>query len=146
VKSEEGRNMITPRHVPKSLRGLPALSVRQPWASLIVRGIKDLENRTWTTRYRGRLLIHASGTIDEEFGAADFAKYAKRLGEVARIDDLPRGGVVGVVRLVECVDVSRSRWHEGPVGWVFKDARPVPFIACRGALAVFYPFGRRRGS
>jgi hypothetical protein len=35
------------------------LSVRQPWASLIVNGFKDVENRTWPTRYRGRILVHA---------------------------------------------------------------------------------------
>ena len=35
------------------------LSVRQPWASLLVRGVKDIENRTWSTTYRGPVLIHA---------------------------------------------------------------------------------------
>jgi len=38
------------------------ISIRQPWAALIVSGIKDVENRTWPTRYRGQLLIHASRT------------------------------------------------------------------------------------
>lgn len=40
---------------------METLSVKQPWASLIVCGAKDVENRTWTTSYRGRLLIHSSG-------------------------------------------------------------------------------------
>ena len=38
---------------------MKTLSVRQPWANLIVRGIKDIENRSWKTNFRGRILIHA---------------------------------------------------------------------------------------
>ena len=40
---------------------MKTLSIRQPYASLICRGIKTIENRSWTTSYRGKLLIHASG-------------------------------------------------------------------------------------
>jgi hypothetical protein len=40
------------------------LSVKQPWASLIVLGIKDVENRFWHTSHLGRLLIHASKEWD----------------------------------------------------------------------------------
>jgi hypothetical protein len=40
---------------------MKTLSVKQPHATLICAGIKRVENRTWTTDYRGRLLIHASG-------------------------------------------------------------------------------------
>ncbi len=39
---------------------MKTLSVRQPYAWLLVNGIKDVENRTWNTPYRGPLLIHAS--------------------------------------------------------------------------------------
>ena len=44
---------------------LKVLSVREPWASLmfIGAGAKDVENRTWSTKHRGRLLIHASSTL-----------------------------------------------------------------------------------
>ncbi|RZJ91586.1 MAG: ASCH domain-containing protein, partial [Chryseobacterium sp.] len=40
---------------------MKSLSIKQPWASLIASGIKDIENRTWATKYRGRIYIHASG-------------------------------------------------------------------------------------
>jgi hypothetical protein len=43
-----------------SVAWMKILSVRQPWAALIVSGHKDIENRTWSTRYRGPVLIHAS--------------------------------------------------------------------------------------
>lgn len=39
---------------------MKALSIKQPWASLIAHGIKDIENRTWKTHFRGRIFIHAS--------------------------------------------------------------------------------------
>lgn len=43
------------------------LSVQQPWATLIIRGHKDVENRTWKTPYRGRIAIHASSKFDYSF-------------------------------------------------------------------------------
>jgi hypothetical protein len=39
---------------------MKALSIRQPYATLVCAGVKDVENRSWSTKYRGRLLIHAS--------------------------------------------------------------------------------------
>lgn len=39
---------------------MKALSIRQPWAWLIVNGHKDIENRSWPTRFRGKFLVHAS--------------------------------------------------------------------------------------
>lgn len=42
---------------------MKALSIKQPWASLIAHGIKDIENRTWRTHFRGKIYIHASGNM-----------------------------------------------------------------------------------
>lgn len=39
---------------------IKVLTVKQPWAHLIVDNIKDVENRTWQTKYRGELYIHTS--------------------------------------------------------------------------------------
>lgn len=46
---------------------MKVLSIRQPWASLIVWNFKDIENRNWKTNYRGPLLIHASSKFDERY-------------------------------------------------------------------------------
>jgi len=46
---------------------MKALSIKQPWAYLIANGIKDVENRTWQTKYRGWVLIHASAKSDKHF-------------------------------------------------------------------------------
>jgi hypothetical protein len=55
--------------------GMKALSIRQPWAWLIVKGYKDIENRTWATKLRGRVFVHASkGMTRAEYeDAADLA-------------------------------------------------------------------------
>ena len=43
---------------------MKCISIRQPWAWLIIKGVKPVENRTWSSSYRGPLLIHASLTFD----------------------------------------------------------------------------------
>ena len=102
-----------------------ALTVRQPWASLIVEGRKDIENRSWPTSYRGRLLIHAGSQIDPQTGW--------------RAEDLPRGAIIGEVALVDVVTNSRSRWAlPGQYHWVLRDARPLRRpIPCAGRLGLW---------
>ena len=45
---------------------MKAVTVKQPWAGLIMAGMKDIENRTWETEYRGKLLIHASSKYSKK--------------------------------------------------------------------------------
>lgn len=106
------------------------LSIRQPWASLIVAGHKDIENRSWATPYRGPLLIHASSKADLD---------ADTRGIWARdeITALPRGGIIGVVYLRDCVTASTSPWFTGPIGWVITDPLALPFQRCAGQLSLF---------
>ena len=56
---------------------MKALSIRQPWAELIVAGLKDIENRTWRTDYRGPVLIHAGMKIEPI--DADLREWVKRI-------------------------------------------------------------------
>ena len=52
---------------------MKALSIRQPWAWLIIKGHKDIENRSWPTAFRGRVLVHAAkGMTTSEYVDADF--------------------------------------------------------------------------
>src|SRR5262245_18874023 len=78
---------------------LVALSCKQPWAALIVTGVNTVEVRTWPTRRRGRLLIHASKTADERPEGWALVTTPELL-ELARL----RGGVIGVADLAGCVD------------------------------------------
>src|SRR5262245_23921031 len=111
---------------------MKALSIRQPWASLVVMGHKDVENRSWQTNYRGPLLIHAG--LAHANGA--FESIEKRYG--LRLLDLPRGGIIGSVELVDVVREHPSRWFDGNAfGWVFAHYQPVRFIPMRGRLGLF---------
>src|SRR4051812_17728635 len=91
--------------------------VRQPWAWLIVNGFKDIENRTWRTRYRGPLLIQASATLPSTSDFEEIRRFVRRRG-VQLPDQFATGGIVGIVQLDDCVTRSRSKWFEGPIGWV----------------------------
>ncbi len=114
---------------------MKALSIRQPYAWLIVNGIKDVENRTWRTGYRGPVLIHAGKTYTKSEHADDFARWG--------INGLPRdresmiGGIVGVATITGCVTSSASKWWIGPVGFTVADARACPLVPCKGELGFF---------
>lgn len=120
---------------------MKALSIKQPWAWLIIHGGKDIENRTWHTKFRGRFLVHASqGMTGKEYRDA----YHWCLENHAITDlilpepqDLERGGIIGSVELVESVDTSDSAWYMGAKGFVLRDPQMLPFIPLKGRLGFF---------
>jgi hypothetical protein len=124
-----------------SFSHLPALSIRQPWAWLILHGGKRIENRPRRSHYRGIFMLHASlGCTRAEYKRAVwFAHECGFAGRVPLLDELPRGGVVGVARLTDCVEASTSPWFVGEFGYVLDDVRPLPFVPCNGALGFFRP-------
>jgi hypothetical protein len=129
-----------PRRWSRRLLGLPVISVRQPYAWLIVQGIKDLENRSWRTHYRGPLLIHAS-TNRVDLTETVFARYGAR-GRIRmpRPENYEVGGVIGYVEVVDCVRHSASVWkNPGGWGWILARARPLKFRRCQGAVGFFRP-------
>lgn len=119
-----------------------AISIRQPWAWLILKAGKDVENRTWPTRFRGRVLIHAGkGMTREEYGDAAMIACGVSDGGIhlPSREALERGGIIGEVEIVDCVAQSDSLWFAGPFGFVLKNPKPLPFQPCRGALGFFRP-------
>jgi hypothetical protein len=113
---------------------MKALSIRQPWAWLIIAGHKDVENRTWSTRHRGPLLIHA-GT---NWARMPIEEIERRYRVKIRGKELLRGGIIGVVDLVDIVEKHRSRWFDGSgFGWILKNPRPLPFQKMDGRLNLF---------
>lgn len=117
--------------------GIPALSIRQPWAWLIVNGHKDVENRDWPTQFRGPLWIHAGKTEDREQYAAA-ARMAEEVGiGLPPIDALDYGGIVGKAVLHDCVTFSDSHWFVGEHGFLLRDSKPLPFVPCRGMPGFF---------
>ena len=102
---------------------MKAISIRQPWAWLIVNGYKDVENRTWSTKHRGPILIHAGKTLDPYFDEIRQDVLAQRV-EFPDAKHIERGGIVGQANLVDCVTESSSEWFNGPYGFVLEDAQP----------------------
>lgn len=118
---------------------MKVLSIRQPWAWLIVEGAKDIENRNWPTRFRGVFLIHASSGLTR-MDYKDCQKFCIKNGSGIILpppEELLRGGIVGQARVVDCVKSSDSRWFVGPWGFVIRDAYSMPFQQCKGALGFF---------
>lgn len=126
---------------------MKAISIRQPWAWLILNAGKDIENRDWKTSYRGPILIHASKgmTRDEYQEGVATARHARHvLGNVPGLEmpafaALPRGGIVGQVEIVDCVSHSVSPWFFGTFGFVLRNPLTLPFRECKGALGIFEP-------
>ncbi|MBW1778033.1 MAG: ASCH domain-containing protein [Deltaproteobacteria bacterium] len=118
---------------------MKALSIRPPWSTLIVAGIKDVENRNWKTDIRGRIAIHSSKKWDHD-GAEYIADKFPELRGFVEVSRHLRGHIVGTAFLVDCVTESSSKWFVGPYGFVFTD--PVEFPrdkapTLRGQLGFF---------
>lgn len=115
---------------------MKTLSVQQPWAELIVAGRKKIENRTWSTNYRGPLLIHAGKSRNwlAQVNADDLG---------IDVATLTFGAIVGVVDLTDCIPPSTpSEWDadpfaSGPYLWVLANARRLTPIPCVGKLGLF---------
>lgn len=117
---------------------MKALSIRQPWAWLIAHGFKDIENRTWKTKFRGEFLIHASQYRGlkgdwERWMELIQNKYLIALPETFP----PAGGIIGKAEIVDCVQESNSEWFDGPNGFVLKNAKVLPYHPCKGQLSFF---------
>ena len=130
---------------------IPALTLWQPWASLIAIGVKPFETRSWATRYRGPLAIHAGterrGLRDAREVPAIFdALAAARLTPAA----LPLGCIVAVVDLTACwpteaivadgLDDPFGDYGPGRFGWHLARVRPLPEpIHCSGRQRLWRP-------
>jgi hypothetical protein len=121
---------------------MKALTIKQPWASLIMFGGKDIENRDWAAPawlLGKRIAIHCSKKIDP-FDIEDAMDLGYSRGLPLKCIDIIQGNllggvILGTVRLVTCVRSSESPWFVGDYGFVLAD--PQPFdepIPARGSL------------
>ena len=125
---------------------MKALSLTQPWASLVASGAKKVETRSWSTSYRGRLAIHAAKGFP--LSARNFASEEFTLGRLP--GRIPRGAILAVVTLA---DVRRTEeiaptlsalerlygdYSVGRYAWVLEDVQMLPQpIPYKGALGLF---------
>ena len=113
-----------------------ALSIRQPWAWLVVNGYNDIENRTWSTNFRGRIYVHAG----QRMVADDYPEQREFIARAGILipANLARGAIVGEVTITGCIAASARPWFCGPYGFTLED--PVAYdtpIPCRGQLGFF---------
>lgn len=134
---------------------MKAITLTQPWATLVAIGAKRVETRSWSTLYRGRIAIHAAKGFPAEarmlLAERPFSTY---LGDQRGID-LPRGAIVAVARITS-VKVTMGRvpssfvdprcphefefgnYETGRSAWFLDDVRkleqPIP---CKGALGLW---------
>jgi len=101
---------------------IKAISVKQPWANLIVSGQKSIETRLWETSYRGPLLIVSS--------------------KKPRIE--PAGCALAIVDLVDCRRMVAADEHsamceiyDGAFAWVLRDVLPIAPVPIRGQLGLY---------
>jgi hypothetical protein len=118
---------------------MKALSLKQPFAELVISGKKTIELRNWNTTFRGKFLIHASKTPD-----------SKAMNEFG-FEKLPLGVIVGETELVDVKKynndfeykkdknkhLANSSW--GKYGFVLKDSKRIKPIQAKGKLG-FWDF------
>ena len=121
---------------------MKVISIRQPWASLIVEGYKEFEFRNWKTKYRGEILIHASLAVEK-----DNMKAFSKLNL-----ECPTGVIIGKAVLVDCIEVSekfesnliksnnlvygRSKGRGG-FAWKLSSAEKIETIQATGQLGLW---------
>lgn len=141
-----------------------AISLHQPWASLVALGIKKYETRSWSTEYRGKLLICSTkerykpdtDLIDKIFDLAEVEYFDRRrldfLGKNTKyIEYIPLGRVVCVVDLVDCFRIGSQliateleqlcgNWKDGGFAWKLDNFRALPRpIPIRGKQGLWTP-------
>lgn len=113
----------------------PCLSIQQPWAELIVSGLKNIENRDWNTRFRGEFYVHTGKRFDKE----SFLEMKRRgyLEHFQSEKDFLLGGIVGKATIVDVIQKSDSPWFIGKYGFLLKNMHKIPFIPMAGKLNFF---------
>jgi len=119
---------------------MKAITVKQPWASLICSGIKDIENRTWKTNFRGRVLIHAGKgkqySIHQLLSIDQKRAFEKAVGYEYDFNKMfPKGAIIGSVEIVGCIINHPSIWAEKTEG--VTDINTGEFIPKRNPKAIY---------
>jgi activating signal cointegrator 1 len=130
-----------------------ALSLTQPWASLVAIGAKTWETRSWQTAYRGPIAIHAAKTFPQDARQPCLTEPFKRAlitAGIRSLSDLPLGAVVATATLVDCVRTEVVRdmltsderafgdYSDGRWAWKFEDVERLPEpIPAKGALGLW---------
>jgi activating signal cointegrator 1 len=129
---------------------MKALTISQPYASLIASGEKWIENRTWPTSYRGAVAIHA-GKGTQYLGQDELKEYhtgcviaIANLTACVSAGELSMHGNDGVAQSLlipgtskTWADALKHKHAEGPWCWILEDIRKIAPVPCRGAQGLW---------
>ena len=119
---------------------MKAISIHQPWASLILFGEKRFETRSWHPQCRGRILIHASKTfnhVEQDLCHKEPFKSVLKVHGIEFVNQLPTGAIVAVATLTNChlVDELTEKlspferdfgdFRSGRYAWLLQDVKPL---------------------
>ena len=123
---------------------MKVLSIKEPYASLIVNNIKKIETRSWKTKYRGELLIHASKTKEKNL--------TKEVVSISKKIHINCGKIIGKANLKDCVYMDEEfikKIKENPIefqtgvykvgryAWILEDIKPLVPIPAKGKLNIW---------
>lgn len=144
--------VITQRNITLKKFIMKAISLLQPWASLVVMGVKQFETRSWNTNYRGRILIHASKAKNKEaMRLCSEEPFYSVIGGLYGFYKLPFGAIIGEVTVedtfstisVESQIRKTNEWYYGdysPGRYAWKLTSPIKFelpIPAKGSLSIW---------
>ncbi len=144
---------------------MKAISLWQPWASFIAFGRKTIETRSWSTQYRGPILIHAAKRVNkqEQKAILSMPAFNKALGldpvecdleaGLEKLSKLPYGAIIAQTTLIDCkhtdeIDLDQYPDQEGWLGdfsigrygWIFGSVfafdEPIPYKGEQGLFEV----------
>ncbi len=142
---------------------MKAITIKQPWATLIPRGLKEFETRSWATKHRGAIAIHAGKTIDKEaFNEPVIYSTLMKIGIRSPID-LPTGVVIATANLMECHKITSDyysmyeqknagtdkghliegdewwfgNYEEGRYAWQLSDVQAIEPVPAKGQLSLW---------
>lgn len=130
---------------------MKAISLWQPWASLIAMGLKKYETRSWSTSYRGPLLICSAQKTSVEQADIFFKIYRKHQFGYMDWCDLPKGCAIALVQLTDCIkmdeafiqqqtelEIDCGEWSPGRYAWRLEEVKAiVPPIPVKGRQGLF---------
>jgi hypothetical protein len=136
---------------------MKALSIRQPGAFCITHGPCRIEDRPWPTRFRGWFLIHTGKTY--RTGMEHYIHAHSPSINIVEMQRSPRGGIVGIARLVDCIEIPLTidRWERvgarirpeqrvwtgtrcGPYAFLLEDVHPLPYLVPYPGRGFFFFF------
>lgn len=128
---------------------MKAITILEPWASLIACGAKRIETRSWSTKYRGPIAIHTGKDRDKKGDRIRHVIFkAEQFG--IKVPELQFGSVIAIAELVDCIYMS-PEWidtvsdqekyfgwlEEGRYAWILTNVHPIDPVPARGKQRIW---------